>query len=381
MASGKAEKEVSEKDSFGSLITMMENMMMTMDENNRKDMAERRKHQKEATSMVAKFYEAQEKLVKAQRMCNNAAFPKYEGRAEEFDDWEHDLRLCIQFYGWKNEKRELDILPSCLKGTAELIFRSLPAEDKMSLNSVLAALKKALDPRGAERNRRLFMQAKRNPGETMCAFVNRCNEYLVRSRDDDAKSDTSWANSLIVRKIYAGLNVDDKKMLKGLLGKSEDVPMLCRKADELIRISNEAIRSCQYEWNEDHWLEQPDSPDNYSYKKSRLLYYENKIPTPEYSDPGEENAYWIFKEEDEEFGEIGEESQEQTFGVNGGITSDEDDMAEEFWLNSIQQDDSKRVRFTEADDEEANQDGQIPEFTTIFTLPDPGETRPHLESA
>ena len=166
----------------------------------------------------------------------------------KFDDWENALKKCIQCNGWSDDKRIVELLPSCLSGLAERTYRDLQDCEKETLNTALTSMRSILDPNGAARNRHLFIHSRRYPGEPMSIFVYRLKQYVEKMNDSKHSGDHSWCKSLMVQKIYENLNTFDAKLLRGINGKSEDIEVLCKKADDLIVVSEEAIRSCYYRY-------------------------------------------------------------------------------------------------------------------------------------
>ena len=194
--------------------------------------------------------------IEAQRQTVKTPMPRYNGKAGEFDDWKQGVLSCIKNNGWTDENRILEILPSALSGQAARAFTSLSADQRATLSSTMAALKEALDPSCNTHNRELFMRAKRGPGESMRAFVGRCNEYIMRADELDTIEDSPWANPFIVEKIYANLSPLDGKILKNGAGKSQDVNLLTEKADELLARSEDTVGAAGAEQNSRMWYEQ-----------------------------------------------------------------------------------------------------------------------------
>ena len=186
---------------------------------------------------------AQLKSIESQKLVVQTPLPKYSGRPGEFDDWKQGVLTCIKTNDWTDERRVLEIIPSALSGQAHRVYTSFTNEQKTSLEAMFAALKHSLEPEGQAYNRELFVKAKRNPGESMRAFVSRCNVYITRADDIDNVADSTWANPFIVEKIYANLSPLDRKLLKNSMGKSDDVQKLCEKADELLSMSEEVVAS------------------------------------------------------------------------------------------------------------------------------------------
>ena len=72
----------------------------------------------------------------------------------------------------------------------------------------------------------------------------------------DNVAESPWANSLIIEKIYSNLAPWDRKMLKITVGKSEEVRLLCKKADELLALNEDVVGSLNQEGVDRPWNSQ-----------------------------------------------------------------------------------------------------------------------------
>ena len=242
-------------EDFSAMSNMLGKVLLKMNEDNAKaremdKMAREmdKRVNEESIKLLADKLEAlqltQLKSLEAQKAIVRTPLPKYAGKAGEFDDWKQGVLTCIKSNDWTDEKRVLEVLPSALSGQAHQVYTSFTNEQKSSLEALFSALKQSLEPEGKAHNRELFVKAKRNPGESMRAFISRCNVYITRADEIDNVADSTWANPFVVEKIYANLSHLDRKFLKNSMGKSEDVQQLCEKADELLSMSEEVVGSC-----------------------------------------------------------------------------------------------------------------------------------------
>ena len=236
---------------------ILERVMGKVNEQNERFREAERAATNECFSFLAEKLEAiqitQAKSLEAQRMIIKTPLPKYNGKAGEFDDWKEGVLNCIKNNDWTDEKRTLEMLPSCLSGQARVVFKALSDTQKSSLDAVFAALKEALDPASKSYNREMFLRARRTHGESMHSFVSRCNQYIKRAEDIDSVDESPWANPFIVEKIFANLNNTDRKILKISAGKTEDVKILCSKADELLLMSEDVVGSLDWERTNKRW--------------------------------------------------------------------------------------------------------------------------------
>ena len=202
--------------------------------------------------------------MESQRQTIQTPLPKYDGKMGKFDDWKQGVLCCIKNNGWTDEKRILEMLPSALSGQAAKAFMALSTDEKETLNTTMASLKQALDPRCKEYNRELFIRSKRGPGESMRAFVGRCNEYIMRADELEAIEDSPWAIPFIVEKIYANLSSFDRKILKSGAGDCKNVQYLAMKADELLAEGEDIVGAALNKQNGRNWYQhrQPWEPNN-----------------------------------------------------------------------------------------------------------------------
>ena len=235
----------------------VEDIFVKMNEENHKFRVAQRTATNDCLKLLTEKLEAiqitQAKSLEAQRTSIKTPLPKYNGKAGEFDDWKESVMNCIKSNNWTDERRTLEMLPGCLFGQAQAVFKSLCGPQKSSLDGLFAALKEALDPGSKSHNRELFLRAKRAHGESMHSFVSRCNQYIKRADDIESVDESPWAGPFIVEKIYANLNAIDRKILKISAGMTEDVQILCSKADELLLMSEDVVGSLNWEQTNKKW--------------------------------------------------------------------------------------------------------------------------------
>ena len=245
----------------GTVGTTLDQLLIKLNADNERFRQADKKAHSENLKMLSDKLEAlqlaQMKSLEAQRTSIKTPLPKYAGKVGEFDDWKAGVINCIKTNDWRDEKRVLEMIPGCLTGPACRVYNSLPDARKRSLEALFAALKESLDPTCKTLNRELFIKAKRNPGESMRSFISRCNQYIMRADEIDNIAESPWANSFVVEKIFANLAPWDRKILKSTVGKSEEVQMLCEKADELLALSEDVVGSLHQEGIDRPWNSQP----------------------------------------------------------------------------------------------------------------------------
>ena len=232
-------------DDMGTLATALGKIMIQMQEEGRKDREREREESNKnlllLTSKLESLQHAQTSNLEAQRLSIKTPLPKYAGKQGEFHDWKLAVLNCIKLNDWREERRILEMLPSCFSGQAARVYSSFTSSQKNSLDTVFQALKESLEPEGKALNREMFIKAKRKPGESMRAFISRCSQYIVRSDEVDDIADSPWAAPFLIEKVYANLKHSDMKILRCTIGKTEDIQLLCTKADELISLSEEVV--------------------------------------------------------------------------------------------------------------------------------------------
>ena len=156
----------------------VEDIFVKMNEENHKFRVAQRTATNDCLKLLTEKLEAiqitQAKSLEAQRTSIKTPLPKYNGKAGEFDDWKESVMNCIKSNNWTDERRTLEMLPGCLSGQAQAVFKSLSGPQISSLDGLFAALKEALDPGSKSHNRELFLRARRAHGESMHSFVSRC---------------------------------------------------------------------------------------------------------------------------------------------------------------------------------------------------------------
>ena len=334
---------------------------------------------------------SQQRQLEAQKATTKIPLPKYNGEANSLDDWKQAMLICIKGNGWTDEKRIIEMLPSCFTGPAYKIFLSSPCTEETTIESLFLAMTKIFDPNGKTRNRELFLRAKRSPGESMNSFVTRCNQYVQRADETVDISESPWANSFIVEKIYSSMESFDRKLLKSYAGESKDIQMLCKKADELITMGQVAIRSCHYEIKETSW---DDHKANHSgqwpYRDKARRHWpvqnwdddqdyadkQNPRSLPKKLDPGEEEYQEEFQEE--EYQEKEEEWQE---GEEGCQEREEylEEYQEECQEGEYQEGEKYQKKGKRQEEEEIHEEEKeaVEDIeSTLPKRPDPGENAP-----
>ena len=173
-----AEAEKSKGGEMSAFTTMLGKVLVQMKEEGKKDREREKEETNKSLQLLADKFEslqlAQMKTFEAQSLTIKAPLPKYCGKSGEFEEWKLGVLNCIKANNWQEESRVIEMLPIALFGDAARVFSSFTSSQKQSLDSVFEALKESLEPETKTKNRELFIKAKRERGETMRAFINRC---------------------------------------------------------------------------------------------------------------------------------------------------------------------------------------------------------------
>ena len=244
----KAKSPVGKRSAVNDTWDVLVDTLVQIEQNNQKSRQEEREKYKrwliDLMNSTNAMMAMKAKLADDSWHSTITPLPSYDGDNLEFHDWQQEVVKCINSNGWKNEKRVLDMLPMALMGKANLVYRALTEEQKISLDSIFSCLKKALDPRAEIRNRELFFNSVRENGESMTAFVSRCHTYIIRSAGVTDVTEVPWMKPFMVDKIYANLGKMDRKILKLAMGEEDEINLLAIKADELLHMnsSRDALR-------------------------------------------------------------------------------------------------------------------------------------------
>ncbi len=100
---------------------------------------------------------------------------------EDFRSWFNTYELCGITNGW-NEKRKLQVLPSCLRGAALTVYKDLPVEVKNDYKLLTAALLERLEPAEYQRLHSIgFHNRRQNAGESVMQFGAALQEHLTQA--------------------------------------------------------------------------------------------------------------------------------------------------------------------------------------------------------
>ena len=156
--------------------------------------------------------------------------PKYDGTNLDIDEWQEKVEAILKLNGW-NISQLLGVLPTSLSCQAKRAFDSLLEEEKSSKDVLFQIMKKKLDPQAKQRNKELFMHAKRGATESVVRFIDRLKMYIRRWGEDPTDD---FATEMLKFKCYQCLNQVDQKVLRAAVDHNENLDKIVKKADSLI---------------------------------------------------------------------------------------------------------------------------------------------------
>ena len=172
-------REVGEKtstsvDKMSTMCASLGQLLTQMKEDGEKDREiqkeKNRENLKEFIDKLEALEISQQRQLEAQKATTKIPLPKYNGEANSHDDWKQAMLICIKGNGWTDEKRIIEMLPSCFTGPAYKIFLSSPCTEETTIESLFLAMTKIFDPNGKTRNREFFARKKkpRRINELIC---------------------------------------------------------------------------------------------------------------------------------------------------------------------------------------------------------------------
>ena len=154
----------------------------------------------------------------------------YTGTNMEFEDWEERVEALLKCNEW-SLNHLLEVLPISLTGSAKHSFDTLKTEEKGTKKALFDALRIKIAPETKGKNMRLFVAAKKNFGESVTAFVDRCKMYVRRSGGDP---EAPFAIELLKTKVIGSLQPNDRTILQATMSINDDLDRMIITADSMI---------------------------------------------------------------------------------------------------------------------------------------------------
>ena len=159
--------------------------------------------------------------------------PLFDGTNLEFDDWQDKVE-AVMTWNLLDLTKLLQLLPTCITGLAKRSFDALTAENKQTKESFFEAMRKKLDPKSETRNKEQFITAKRNDGESIMSFADRCRMHIRRSGSDPMEP---FVVALLRLKIVECLSTVERKIFDATTAPNESLESVIHKADTLLSIN------------------------------------------------------------------------------------------------------------------------------------------------
>lgn len=163
--------------------------------------------------------------------------PHFDG--SNLEEWINQIQNCKKANSWTDEKI-IEFIPLALVGQASQLFRSFSANEKLTLDNIIEGFKSRLEPKKKSYNRNLFMNAKRNPGESIRAFVIRCTGYILNAEDASSIEKILWAETYLMEKVLQSVSELDRKILQSH-GQQDNLESLLQMTDDVVTLDDEFI--------------------------------------------------------------------------------------------------------------------------------------------
>ena len=168
--------------------------------------------------------------------------PQYDGTNLDIDDWQENVEAIAKFNGWDLPKL-LKILPISLSVHAKCAFDSLLEEEKRTKEMLFSSMRKKLDPQSKQRNKELFMHAKRGKNESVIRFMDRLRMYIRRWGEDPMDV---FATEMLKYKCLECLTHTDQKVVRAAMEGSENLDKIVKMADSLLSSDTSMIGMVGY---------------------------------------------------------------------------------------------------------------------------------------
>ena len=171
--------------------------------------------------------------------------PSFDGTNLEFDDWQDKVE-AVMTWNLLDLTKLLQLLPTCITGLAKRSFDALTAEDKETKESFFQAMRKKLDPKSETRNKEQFIAAKRNEGESIMSFVDRCRMHIRRSGSDPMEP---FVVALLRLKVVECLSAVERKIFDATTVPNESFDSVIHRANTLLSINDHGWSTNEDEHN------------------------------------------------------------------------------------------------------------------------------------
>jgi hypothetical protein len=181
---------------------------------------------------------SQDRARETARMSSNQPLPKL-ANCDDFDEWREHVQQQCRANHWTDHGRVIEMIPSALNGNARRAFHLLQPDQKRDLDTMFEQLRLQLNPQSDANNRRRFLRAEKQPGESMSDYINRERTYLSRFSENIVLD--PLAREILKEKVFSNLKPNDRKMLRTAVDKDCSLDVLVQKADMLLNEASEAV--------------------------------------------------------------------------------------------------------------------------------------------
>ena len=215
---------------------------------------EQQRSHREDTEVLAGQFKRMRMEMESSRGRITQKIPSFDGTNIEFDDWQDKVE-AVMTWNMLDLIKLLQLLPTCIAGQAKRSFDSLTDEDKQTKDSFFQAMRKKLDPRSESRNKELFIAAKKNEGESIMCFVDRCRMHIRRSGSDPMEP---FVIALLRLKVVECLPTIERKIFDATTDPNESLDSTIHRADTMLSIDcrsrsdNENKYSSKFKTNVDN---------------------------------------------------------------------------------------------------------------------------------
>ena len=188
-----------------------------------------REHQGETLMLTNELKKIRNEMEKS-RQRPVQQLPIFNGENMDIYNWENSVEEVIKCNQWDFESL-MNFLPLSLQGRAKEAFSHLSPESKENKQRVFLGMRMKIAPEAVERNMKLFYEAKRNPEESMTAFIDRCKTYIKKAKGDITDN---FVLGLLEMKLKSNMEQMDQKILSLNINDKGDLEAAVATADILI---------------------------------------------------------------------------------------------------------------------------------------------------
>ena len=190
---------------------------------------------KEAFIILAEKFEGMTQEMAKARGRQLIPLSLYDGINMAFEDWVEGIKAILRCNDW-NHTQLMEALPTSLTGQAKRSFDALKVEEKSTSEVLFKSLREKIAPESKKINKELFVKAKRETGESMVSFMDRCKMYIRRSEGDPNEL---FVKEFLKTKVLENLSPINKKILTAIMNTTDDLDSLVKSADSMTNSQTE----------------------------------------------------------------------------------------------------------------------------------------------